>query len=221
MLIEKKHLETDKLLREKFASAKRGLKVYKKIIKKYKAKDTEFRKPLNEKKYLGADEREKPRRPAWIFQPDGFNDDAVYSLTCLHQLILTTNPLRIVFITTNSDMKEYVTLFTDRAEVEIIDECSAQDLINYALFNAVDPNFYIASLTQPYGRWGDKIVNSGMAGAERCFAVGVYRVWYYKQEHLPEYHGTDQRIIDFLKRAVTLQKESLFHDLEAKNERSL
>lgn len=216
MLIEKKRLETDKLLREKLESAMRGLKVYRRLVRKYRARDEEFKKSSKVVIYLGAEEKAKPRKPVLIFQPDGYSDEAVYSLTCLKQLILTEDPLRIALITTNPDMKDYVKLFTDKAEVEIIGEATAQDLINYALISPTDPNFYIASLTQPYGRWGDRIVDSGMTGAEKCFAVGVYRVWNYRQERLPDYQGDDPRIHAFLERAAALQKESMARDLEAR-----
>ena len=211
-----KTTEIEELLRDKYKSAKRGLSFYKKLKKRYKAKDTEYRKVRKAGTYDGKEEYEEPRKPALIFQPDGYSDDAIYSLTCLRQLVLTVDPLRIVFITTNPDMREYAELFRDDVEVEIIDETASKDLINCSLMLSVDENFYIASLTEPYGRWGDRVVQSGMVGAEKCFALGVYRAWNYSPEALPCYEGTDPKVLDFLRRAECLQKESLRLDMEAK-----
>ncbi len=207
-----KQLDSDRLLHEKMISAWRGMRVYKRLYKKYQTKETTKYQYGNDfRKQLG----HNPRQTALIFQPDGYSDDAVYSLTCLNQLILTVNPLRIVIITTNPDMRDYTRLFNVDAEFELITEGTARDILNYALMAELDSNFYIASMTEPYGRWGDKIIKQGMSGAERCFAVGVYRVWQYRQEPLPCYDSLDQRILSFLERADHLQRESIRADLEA------
>ena len=189
------NLPSDDFLYEKYRKAKKGLSSWKKLMKN-----------------IGAS-----RRDLIVFQPDGESDDAIYSLTCLNQLILTNDPLSVKFITTNSDMKDYVNLFTNKANVTVIDQKTSDEIMNYALMTIFEPNFYIASLSDPYGRWGDRMIYQKMVGAEHCFAIGIYRVWNYKPEDLPVYSGNEKRIIDFLKRAKNLQKRSIEIDQEAIN----
>ncbi len=209
----RKTLETDRLLREKYKSARIALPLYIRLFKQYclrppkLEKVTEILKQNPDLRLFGP--------TAFIFQPDGNSDEAVFSLTCLKQLYITIDPRQVVVITTNADMADYVKLFDETAIVEVISEETAQDLLNLALMIPFDDFFYIASLNKPYGRWGDKVLQKHMAGAERCFATGVYRVWHYSPEPLPSYEGDDQRILAFLDRARHLQEESVLIDKEA------
>ena len=187
-------LKTDALLKEKYVSAKKGLSAWKKLERDIKLKSDDV----------------------VILQPDGDSDEAIYSLTCLHQLILTVRPNRIFIFTTNPDMKIFAGLFSREAEVRIIDQTMVQDMMNYALMIMLKPNIYIASLTKPFGRWGDRLIDAGIVGSEHCFAVGVYRVWRYIPEKLPIYTESDERIISFLNRAEVLRKNSIQIDMEAR-----
>lgn len=186
-------VSTDRLIHEKFKSARRGLVLWKKIRRTlhFKQEDT------------------------LIFQPNGYNDESVYSLTCIKQLILTHEPKNIYFVTTNPKMEKFVPLFAPNAKILIIDDLKSHDMMNYVLMSQEKPNIYIASFTEPFGRMGDRMIKYGHIGPEHCLAIGEYRVWHYVPSPIPKYFGNDVDILNFLERAKLLQEKSLKIEMSA------
>lgn len=186
----------DRLLKEKFRSAKRGFFAWKKA-----------------RQYFGAKTCD-----ALIFQPDGYSDDAVYSLTTLSQLCLSEDLEYPCFVTTNPDMQEIIPVFSSAARIMVVSEGTARDMLNYALFSKLEDDCYVASLTEPFGRWGDVISRNGKIGPEQCFALGIYMIWNYAPCSVPDYHGNSAVVHTFLKRANDLQSKSVAFDAEAEHE---
>ena len=186
-------VSADRLIYEKFKSARRGLVFWKKIRKRVHFKPDDV----------------------LIFQPNGYNDAAVYSLTCLKQLILTRQPQNVYFVTTNPKMEKYVPLFAPNATVITINDSQSHNMMNYVLMSQEKPNIFIASLTEPFGRMGDRMVQYGHIGPEHCMATGEYQVWHYIPTPIPEYFGKDNDILDFIRRAKLLQLASLKIEMEA------
>ena len=186
-------LTSDTLLYEKLRSARRGLKLCRKLKKNMK----------------------KNSQDILIIQPDGYGEESVYSLTCLAGLCRTQEIDRIHIVTTNPDMELYAPLFTDRlGSIMVISPDQSKELMDYALMTNFEPDWFIASFTQPFGRWGDKVIEYNHIGPEHLFATGIYRVWHYIPESVPKYTGSNPKITDFLNRVKKLQEKSISIDAE-------
>ena len=71
-----------------------------------------------------------------------------------------------------------------------------------------DKRFFCASLDEPYGRNGSRIIGARGITAEEVFVIGVYRTYPYEQLPPPKYTGSDAQIIEFLKQGEIAIEEA-------------
>jgi hypothetical protein len=85
----------------------------------------------------------------------------------------------------------------------------AEELMQfYCLYN-FDRRFFCASLDEPYGRNGSRIIGARGITAEEIFVIGVYRTYPYKQLPPPKYMGNDAGIIELLKQGDIAIEEAV------------
>lgn len=75
----------------------------------------------------------------------------------------------------------------------------AEDLMQYYCLYEFDKRFVVASIDEPNGRNGSVLIGKRGTTVEEIFVIGVYRVYPFERPSGPEYTGSDEQIINFLK----------------------
>ena len=75
----------------------------------------------------------------------------------------------------------------------------AEHLMQFYCLYEFDKRFTVASLDEPNGRNGSKLIGKRGTTVEEIFVIGVYQVYPFQRPHPPAYSGNDPEIITFLK----------------------
>ena len=78
----------------------------------------------------------------------------------------------------------------------------AEWLMQYYCLYEFDRRFVIASITEPYGRNGDRLIGKRNTTKEDVFVIGIYRLYPFTRPQVPAYDGCDNDIKAFLKVAI-------------------
>lgn len=78
----------------------------------------------------------------------------------------------------------------------------AKDLMQFYCLYEFDKRFIVASLDEPNGRNGSRLIGKKGTTKEEIFVIGVYRVYPFERPALPIYDGDDLMIKEFLKEPV-------------------
>lgn len=75
----------------------------------------------------------------------------------------------------------------------------AEHLMQFYCLYEFDKRFIVASLDEPNGRNGSRLIGKRGTTKEEIFVIGVYRVYPFQRPALPTYAGDDPAIKAFLK----------------------
>lgn len=104
-----------------------------------------------------------------------------------------------VILTFDPGVLKAAKLFSDRIlDVREFNRKKCEHLMQlYSLYEFA-PNFTCASIDEPYGRIGDKLIGKRGTTKEEVFVIGVYRVYPFERPERPQYAGDDRDILNFL-----------------------
>lgn len=74
----------------------------------------------------------------------------------------------------------------------------AEHLMQFYCLYEFDKRFMVASLDEPNGRNGSRLIGKRGTTAEEIFVIGVYRVYPFQRPQPPVYTGDDPEIKEFL-----------------------
>ncbi|EHL04232.1 hypothetical protein HMPREF0322_05152 [Desulfitobacterium hafniense DP7] len=145
---------------------------------------------------------------AVILLPDTNERDNYLALLYLDHMLSQHKFVKALVLTHSETVLKTAGLFSKRiADIVRCSREEAEALMQfYCLYN-FDGRFFCASLDEPYGRNGSKLIGARGISAEELFAIGVYRLYPYEQMTPPQYHGGEADIEDFLVRAATAAHE--------------
>lgn len=110
-----------------------------------------------------------------ILIPDAYTKDAYLSLLFLEDFITQKNIKSVIILSTDLIIKNVSILFSDKIEdVIIIDNKTKEEILKFYCLYEFSSRFIIASLTQPKGRKGIGLINTGKLCQAEIFAVIVY-----------------------------------------------
>ena len=185
----KQHLKKVKRqLYRNLVDAYRGLWCWRIIVRKYKKSGV--------------------RNWAIILLPDTNDRDNYLSLLYLDCMLDKEHYDKALVLTHSEIVKKIACFFSDKiAWIEEFSRKDAESLMQlYCLYN-FDKRFYCASLDEPYGRSGSKLIGACGISAEEIFAIGIYKLHPFERVSAPQYYGDDEEIISFLKRAAQDARE--------------
>ena len=196
--VEKHLRDVRKQLKRNLWKAYKGWWYWRTTLKKYKKQDI--------------------ARSAVILMPEVNERDNYFALRYLDQMIKQHKFHKALILTHNKTVKKCAELFSKNI-IDIVD-CSrkkAEELMQfYCLYN-FDRRFFCASIDEPYGRNGSRIIGAKGITAEEVFTIGVYRVYPFKRLSAPGYKDNDENIISFLKQGEIADEEAAKNPPEEPN----
>lgn len=130
----------------------------------------------------------------------GLDHESNYlALIYLDKLLDRKGADNAVILTYDPGVLKTAKLFSDRIlDVRKFDRKKCEHLMQlYSLYEFA-PNFTCASIDEPYGRNGDKLVGKRGTTKEEIFVIGVYRLYPFERPERPKYIGDDRDILNFL-----------------------
>lgn len=122
-----------------------------------------------------------------ILIPDSYTCDAYLSLLFLEDFIQEKNAESIIILCTESIIKEVAFSFSEKIEqVIIIDQEIKESLLKFYCLYEFSNRLIIASLTQPKGRRGKGLIQTGKVCYAEIFAVIVYGLTEIKKKEPPK-----------------------------------
>jgi len=145
---------------------------------------------------------------AVVLLPDTNERDNYLSLLYLNRMLGQHKRSRAIILTHSEIVAKTAGLFSNKiVDIVWFSRKKAESLMQfYCLYN-FDDRFICAGLDEPYGRNGSKMIGARGISAEEIFAIGVYRIYPYRQEVPPQYIGDEKDIIDFMERAAIAASE--------------
>jgi hypothetical protein len=166
--VEKHLREVRRQLRRNLFKAYRGWWYWRKLLKKYKKDDI--------------------KNTAVILLPEIHDRDNYFALRYLDQMLNQHKFRRALILTHNGAAEKCASLFSDK--ITAVVHCprkKAEELMQfYCLYN-FDKRFSCASLDEPYGRNGSRVIGARGITAEEIFVIGVYRTYPYERLSAPGY----------------------------------
>ncbi|MDR1531597.1 MAG: hypothetical protein LBS62_05335 [Clostridiales bacterium] len=210
--VEKHLKEVRKQLRKNLVKAYHGWWYWRTTLKKYK-KLYKNKNDIN--------------RTAVVLMPEVNDRDNYFALRYLEQMLKQHKFIKAIILTDSEMVEKSASLFSKN--IHAIVRCprkNAEELMQfYCLYN-FDKRFFCASLDEPYGRNGSRIVGTRGITAEEIFVIGVYRVYPYTRLSAPDYKkpktsqiilrsveqepltDDDMKILEFLKQGETADDEA-------------
>ncbi len=122
-----------------------------------------------------------------ILIPDAYTVDAYLSLLFLDDFIQEKNAESIIILSTDSIIKEVAFCFSKKIEeVILIDQEIKDALLKFYCLYEFSNRLIIASLTQPKGRRGKGLIQTGKVCYAEIFAVIVYGLTEIKKKEPPK-----------------------------------
>jgi hypothetical protein len=140
------------------------------------------------------------KNTAIILMPEIHQRDNYFTLRYLDQMLRQHKFRKALILTHNEAVKKCADLFFDNiTDVVYCPRKKAEELMQfYCLYN-FDKRFICASLDEPYGRNGSRIIGARGITSEEIFVIGVYRTYPYEQLPPPEYSGDNAQVIELLR----------------------
>jgi hypothetical protein len=178
--VEEHLRQVRKQLRRNLWKAYRGWWYWRTTLKKYRKTDI--------------------KNTAVILMPEAHDRDNYFALRYIDQMLRQHKFRKALILTHSGTVKKSAELFSNA--ITAVVDCprkKAEELMQfYCLYN-FDKRFFCASLDEPYGRNGSRIIGARGITAEEIFVIGVYRTYPYEQMPPPKYEGDDTKVAEFLK----------------------
>lgn len=166
----------------KMFEAYKGWWLYHRIIKKYQAGNTKI-----------------------VLMPSFKWEYNYYALLYLDQMILQQKYDSALLLAVDKEPLLAAKIFSKKIlATHKITRKQAKSLLQFYCLYDFDPRFVVASLDEPEGRNGSRMIGKNGTTIEQMFAVGVYKIPNYKKEKEPVYCGNNKRILHFLKSGITV-----------------
>lgn len=163
----KKHLrQVKRKLYQNLIKAYKGWWYWHTLMRKYKKKDI--------------------KNTAVILIPDTNLRDGYLALLYLEKMISQHKFKKALILTHNEIVKESAQFFSKRIlDVVHCPRDMAEKLMQFYCLYEFDKRFFCASLDEPYGRNGSRMIGAKGVTAEEIFAIGVYRIYPYEKQRRP------------------------------------
>ena len=143
-----------------------------------------------------------------IIVPPTNKENTVFSLLHLKDVYLSLGT-KIFFCSSDPIVEKIIPLFSSNAIfIQLSSEEINSMLTLYRLIKFGN-HLLIASLEEPFGRIGTRIIGVNGITKDEAFAVGALKIYKYVKRDLPVYIGEDKEILAFLKRADEVVKGAL------------
>lgn len=167
----KSHLrQVRRLLYRNLFEAYKGWWYWRGILKKYKKTDI--------------------KNTAIVLLPNAEKADNYLALRYLEQMLDQHGFTKAIILTHDERVQKLHHLFTDKiTAVEFCPRKKAEQLIHFYCLYHIDPRFFCASINEPQGRNGSKLIGVRDLTHEEIFAVGIYKIHPFEQLQPPDYSG--------------------------------
>lgn len=131
----------------------------------------------------------------------GYDSEVSYmALAYLDDLLQSRNYKNAIVLTHDKAVEKSASLFSRNIlQVRRITRKNAEDLMQFYCLYDFDKRFICASIDEPNGRNGDKLIGKKGTTKEEVFVIGIYRLYPFVCPQTPSYDGKDSDIINFLK----------------------
>lgn len=137
---------------------------------------------------------------AVILLPDCNRETNHLALLYLDDMLKSRGFKNAVLLTHDSVVEKCAPLFSQNIlRVISFNRKKAEHLMQFYCLYEFDKRFTVASLDEPNGRNGSKLIGKRGTTVEEIFVIGVYQVYPFQRPHPPAYSGNDPEIITFLK----------------------
>lgn len=110
-----------------------------------------------------------------------------------------------IILTDNEIIKKSSNLFSNRIlNVLDVSRRNIDDLIQFYCLYEFDKRFIVASIDDPHGRNGSRMLGKKGITKEEIFVIGIYKLYPIKRPKRPCYCGSDNDIIKFLSKGELL-----------------
>ena len=169
----KRHLRQIRhLLYRNLIEAYRGWWYWRTILKKYKK--TEI------------------KNTAIVLLPNTDKTENYLALQYLDQMLDQHSFTKAIILTHNEKVENLHHSFSDKiTAVEFCPRKKAEQLIHFYCLYHFDRRFFCASLDEPQGRNGSKLIGVKGLTRDELFAFGVYKIHPFEQLSPPDYIGGD------------------------------
>lgn len=165
-----------KIMHKKTRSAISGYFIWRRLIRKYKLKNSVV-----------------------LFFPSSEHSCNYYALLYLEQLIMHTNSVSAIILTTDDRVKIAAPYFSPNiAHIVKLSDKQAQNLLDYYSLGPFDNRFFVISLDKPFGRNADKLIGKNGTTVAEVISLAIYRLPKFIEEKPPVYSGSDPTLAEFL-----------------------
>ena len=129
------------------------------------------------------------------------NDKVINRLSMLYldEMLGKRKMQNAIILSADSAVAKSAKLFSKKiTKVIPFSREKAELLLQYYCLYEFDRRFIVASLDEPYGRNGSALIGQKGTTVEEIFAIGVYRLFPFKQRPMPEYIGSDEEVVAFM-----------------------
>lgn len=166
-----------RILRHKISCAIRGQRLWHRITQKYDPK----------------------RESVAVLMPTLSHSYNYHALLYLDQLIENIGKKSAIVLSPDQSAVAAAQFFSERIrKAMVITDKQAEQLMCFYTIFPYDFLFFVASLNEPYGRTGDKIVGKNGTTVGELMALGVFKLPEFRKEIPPTYQGDDEQISRFL-----------------------
>lgn len=121
------------------------------------------------------------------------------ALCYMDQLLESRNYSNAIILSADPDIKVAAPLFSERIlQVKTYSRRKVRNLLQLYCLLDFDERFVCASLHEPFGRQGDRVIGLHGTTTEEAFVIGVYGIYPFVTVQLPEYDGKNPVITRFL-----------------------
>lgn len=139
------------------------------------------------------------QRTMVVLLPGTDRETNYLALLYLDQMLENRNYENAVILTHDEGVIRSGHLFSERIlEIKRFDCRKAEHLMQLYCLYEFAPNFICASIDEPYGRNGDRLIGKRGTTKEEIFVIGVYHVYPFYRKEAPVYQGEDDVTRDFM-----------------------